>query len=198
MMEVAPCATPLFYTLHFTFYISHAAATFRPSALGKSHRHEPGAARHEHLCSTITSSAISQEIERSFFAACDQSLIMRIALEHQSRISAPRTRHHQNHIPPSSSHLPFIRLDPHNPLSYNHKYFIKVALLCDVQYMGIVSICPSLAWHLICPDRQRTLCIGISWAKAYQHSRYRKRNTALSVLSYIHNYPCADRLATKR
>ena len=25
MMEVAPCATPQFYTLHFTFYISRAA-----------------------------------------------------------------------------------------------------------------------------------------------------------------------------
>ena len=42
MMEVAPCATPQFYTLHFTFYISHAATPFRPSALGKPHRHEPG------------------------------------------------------------------------------------------------------------------------------------------------------------
>jgi len=42
MMEVAPGATPQFYTLHFTFYISRVATPFRPSALGKPHRHEPG------------------------------------------------------------------------------------------------------------------------------------------------------------
>ena len=103
MMEVAPCATPQFYTLHFTFYISHAAAPFRPSAVGKSHRHEPGVARHEHLCLSINFSAIFQEMERSLLAACDQSLIMRIALEHQSRIYAS-ARHHQNHILHFRSH----------------------------------------------------------------------------------------------
>ena len=67
-----------------------ATAPFRPSALGKSHRHEPGVARHEHLCPTITSSAISQEIELSFFAACDLSPIMRLSSERHNRISAPR------------------------------------------------------------------------------------------------------------
>ena len=90
MMEVAPCATPQFYTLHFTFYISHAAAPFWPSAVGKSHRHEPGTARHEHLCPPITSSAISQETERSLIKACELSPIMRIASERLSRIVAPR------------------------------------------------------------------------------------------------------------
>jgi len=57
-----------------------AAALFWPSAVGKSHRHEPGAARHEHLCPPITSPAIPQEIERSLFTACELSPIMRIDL----------------------------------------------------------------------------------------------------------------------